>query len=478
MYDILSQKNKEFQCTCHHSHDVVCDRCEALKQVLKEIKEKVQEASIDDEHRNRVKFNFNHCETAISAWKAHLIQSALREEAKQDVLKDLDNKSCLVIVDWAMKFLPLKYRENMCEFFGKRGRSWHVSAVITRNGGCLEVECFVHIFNSCTQNNYAVASIYEHLFRTIKLEYPAITKAFLRSDNAGCYHNGPLLLCLPDIGKRTGVNIVRYDFSYPQAGKDKCDSKTAPIKAHIRRFLNEKNYVGTAEEMKTALESHGGLRGCRVAVVEMESSKELNEGNKIPEISLLYNFKYENNGVRVWKAYNVGSGKLLTNRSLSIQHQDLPSLKVIGPFGPRQREQGVMRQSSCSSSEIFSCSESTCVLTFKTQREAEDHMDSGKHVKELESVSTYDKIRLKWAYSVTGISSMGGAASVSEEELTPSATATEFCNMGWALKTTSKRPRLGDNVKRYLIEKFNTGERSSSKIDPLSVSREMKLVKD
>ena len=31
-----------------------------------------------------------------------------------------------------MKFLPLRYRERMSEFFGKRGKSWHVSAVITR----------------------------------------------------------------------------------------------------------------------------------------------------------------------------------------------------------------------------------------------------------------------------------------------------------------------------------------------------------
>ena len=220
-YSLSDSKNKEFQCMCQHEHDVVCDRCEALKQVLKDIKEKIVESSIDEEHRNRVKFDFNHCQTAISAWKAHLVRSVLQEEAKQDVLRDLDDQSCLIIVDWAMKFLPLKYRENMCEFFGKRGRSWHVSAVITRNDDRLEVECFVHIFNSCTQNNYAVASIYEHLLRTIKVEYPAITKAFLRSDNAGCYHNGPLLLCLPDIGKRTCVTIARYESAYSPLCKRK-----------------------------------------------------------------------------------------------------------------------------------------------------------------------------------------------------------------------------------------------------------------
>ena len=57
------------------------------------------------------------------------------------------------------------------------------------------------------------------------------------------------------------------------------------MKAHIRRFVNENNDVTTAEEMKKALESHGGLRGCRVAVVEIDPSKDLHEANKIPDIS-------------------------------------------------------------------------------------------------------------------------------------------------------------------------------------------------
>ena len=189
------------------------------------------------------------------------MRTVLQEEAKQAALDKLDDEICLIIVDWAVKFLPLKYRETMCEFFGKRGLSWHISAVVTKKDSRIEVECFVHIFNFCTQNNYTVASIFEHLFQTIKAEYQSIRKAFVISDNAGCYHNGPLLLCLHKVVKNVGVNLIRLDFSEPQAGKDICDRKTAPMKAHIRRFVNENNDVTTAEEMKKALESHGGLRG-------------------------------------------------------------------------------------------------------------------------------------------------------------------------------------------------------------------------
>ena len=124
---------------------------------------------------------------------------------------------------------------QMSEFFGTSGMSRHVSAVITRlqAEGRYEVECFVHLFNICNQNSFAVMSVIEHLLQTIKLEYPSGSKAFLRPDNASCYHNGPLILSLPVIEGRVGVMPVRYDFSVPQAGKDICDRKTMAMKAHI-----------------------------------------------------------------------------------------------------------------------------------------------------------------------------------------------------------------------------------------------------
>ena len=75
------------------------------------------------------------------------------------------------------------------------------------------------------------------------------------------------------------------------------------MKAPIKRWVNEKHDVLSAEDMKTALESHGGIKGCRrAAVVEVDGTKETNSDNKIPGISVLNNFQYEKTGIRVWKA--------------------------------------------------------------------------------------------------------------------------------------------------------------------------------
>jgi hypothetical protein len=90
----------------------------------------------------------------------------------------------------------------------------------------------VHILEKCTPDWFSVASTLEHLFQTIKEENPELERVFVRSDNAGCYHNAPLTLSLPGIAKRSKMQIIRYDFSEAQAGKDACDRKIAPMKAH------------------------------------------------------------------------------------------------------------------------------------------------------------------------------------------------------------------------------------------------------
>ena len=66
----------------------------------------------------------------------------------------------------------------MSEFFGKRGWSWHISAVTTHSqaeGKC-QVECFVYLFYTYKQNSFAVRSVIEHILNTIKIEYPSINK--------------------------------------------------------------------------------------------------------------------------------------------------------------------------------------------------------------------------------------------------------------------------------------------------------------
>ena len=175
---------------------------------------------------------------------------------------------------------------------------------------------------------------------------------------------------------------------------------------------------------------------------------------------LLYNFKFEDSGVRVWKAYNIGEAKLLKYKNLQIQPQDIASLVVKQPFGPRQKECGVIGEKVASQSEFFSCSESTCVLTFKSEREAQAHMDSGKHVKELESVSLYDTIRLRWAERVTGISNVAQEASAVFAHEESASSKTIASSMGWATEGSQARKKSFFEPLKELVKKCTCKGRS------------------
>ena len=65
-----------------------------------------------EEEKGRLRFEYTESVRNIQAWKAHLLRSSNQEEAKQHILQKLDENACFAIMEWAMKFLPVQYREQ------------------------------------------------------------------------------------------------------------------------------------------------------------------------------------------------------------------------------------------------------------------------------------------------------------------------------------------------------------------------------
>ena len=63
-------------------------------------------------------------------------------------------------------------------------------------------------------------------------------------------------------------------------------------------------------QLKTAIESGQGTTGVKASYVAAKPSSTFNI--KWDGISLLNNFEYDETGVRVWRAFNVGSGKVVS----------------------------------------------------------------------------------------------------------------------------------------------------------------------
>ena len=136
-------------------------------------------------------YDFQKAAKAINQWKAHIMRSTNQDRAKQDILENLGCSSDLIVMDWAMKFLQMRYREKQSDWYGKRGLSWHISSVMSTEK--LQVTSYAHLFDQCTKDWYAVASVIEHLLTHLKTKQPLLERVYLRSDEAGCYHSNFLI---------------------------------------------------------------------------------------------------------------------------------------------------------------------------------------------------------------------------------------------------------------------------------------------
>lgn len=81
----------------------------------------------------------------------------------------------------------------------------------------------------------------------------------------------------------------------------------ATCKNHICIYLNEGRDVTTAEQMRCARLSHGGVESVRVAA--LQSLNETEELQKIPAISKLNNFQHTSGSLRVWRACDISQEK-------------------------------------------------------------------------------------------------------------------------------------------------------------------------
>ena len=372
-----------------------------------------------------------------------------------------------------------------------------------------QTRTFIHLFDECNQNWFSVASIIEDSLITVKRQESRLNEAFLRSDNAGCYHCAFLLLSLPSLGQRVGVRIARYDFSEAQAGKDICDRRAAALKSHIRRYINEGNDVETASDMKAAIDSHGGVKGCYSVVCKVDERSQNMTKHSLSGIQSLNNFMFSESGeIIAWRAYNVGPGKVFSAASLArlgtpqgptnLQvHQGFNSPDMLtgvfrAPSSTREQqpaaptmkpiaEEGIQLEEQ--ESVVFGCPEEGCIKVYQSHSSLQRHLDAEKHLLALERESTYDVIKKKWAETCKSISGSymeaahpptSASASVSHSQ---SEGAPPTADMGWALKKTKKSVHFTTKVRQFLREVFLQGEATGNKATAEDVAARMRSMR-
>ncbi|CAB4004224.1 Hypothetical predicted protein [Paramuricea clavata] len=236
-YALSFPNDENYTNSCDHEHKGKCDRCSIFPETLADICASLEEVNCPLEEKENMEYVTTQAGQHIRSWKAHILRSINQDAARHDILKVLDSHSALIVLDWAMKFIPRKYRESQRDWFAKRGLPWHIAVLTKKNDdGDLQVLTYLHLFKSCSQDSGAVVAIIRDVLSQLSTIAPEVHTVYLRQDNAGCYHSALTLLSLPTIERSTGIQIRRIDFSDPQGGKGACDRKAAHIKTHMNKY--------------------------------------------------------------------------------------------------------------------------------------------------------------------------------------------------------------------------------------------------
>ncbi|CAB4008859.1 Hypothetical predicted protein [Paramuricea clavata] len=478
-FGLSDPNDPDFQEHCAHQHLLTCPQCDDITSCLEKVYQIIKAGETlsfySDEQQDDLLYDVKRASDAIKEWKAHIMRSVNQECAKKDIIGKLDQTSCFLIIDWAVKFLQLRYREKQSDWYGKRELSWHISSVITRSqSNTTEVISYAHLFDQCTQDWYAVTSILENLLEHLKVRNPLLQKVYLRSDESRCYHNNLLIAAMKDVGKRVGVAVDSYHYSEPQSGKDICDRILCPMKTSICTYCNEGHDVLTAVDMRDSLTKHPA-KGTTAAISVVNESRNTLSVHKIEQFSSFHNFRYESSGLRVWKSYGIGKEKPISHDDIYTKHQTPTMLLIPESQGfmiiPGSAKSRIAQKHARRSKIRHNCSNPLYMGALMLSRPLSKHIFS--------KLNQFDAIRRDWAQKFASVDiGYSKACSSNSTKLQTSevpATASLSLHQGWALSKPRSNARFSENVREYLTALFTLGERTGQKADPTQVAAGMRI---
>ena len=116
-YALSHPSEPKHSSACDHNHDAVCERCNLFSAAVSEIESVLEKVDIPLEEKEDMKFIMAQSKKNVYAWKAHLLRSVNQDEERVDIQNGLVDESALVVFDWAMKYVPRKYRESQTDWF-------------------------------------------------------------------------------------------------------------------------------------------------------------------------------------------------------------------------------------------------------------------------------------------------------------------------------------------------------------------------
>ena len=255
----------------------------------------------------------------------------------------------------------------------------------------------------------------------------------------------------------------------------------------MRAYLNSSHDIDSADQMYDAMTSSGSIPSLSVTLCDSVTAAQAGPYH-IDGVSFLLNIACTTKGIRVWRAYNIGPGKLIPGAEVNTAK--LPALKVnkshprtftvVTQHHTSSLTEGLQDNATnkveAKSTSLFACPEEGCEKTSPRHSSLLQHLDCGKHQLVLERETLFNKAALEYQHQLEG----HGRDTLEPILSAPIFSAgMQYSTMGWALKAgASRRTQFTATQRSYLTDKFRCGKETGRKADPASVARAMMTAKD
>jgi hypothetical protein len=150
----ISDDGSKYNLKCDHDHSRNCNDCILIEITIKEIEEETYKSNFNPETTVEFMDQISAYKNNIFEWEYHIMRTFCQDMIKNEVLNNLTDLDIYIHMNWAMKFIPISYRESQEQFFGKRGISWHVTCIVysdeTKSKKNLT---FIHLFDNTSQDS-------------------------------------------------------------------------------------------------------------------------------------------------------------------------------------------------------------------------------------------------------------------------------------------------------------------------------------
>ncbi|PAV66054.1 hypothetical protein WR25_27290 isoform L [Diploscapter pachys] len=321
-----------------HTHDAICDRCQAVKKVLGDVKDTAEQLKSeildklkgnpnDQKLKEKVNLYSRHTEkiviglSKIFEMKKHILRAAYSNavyikiyftfqqlvyfKVRADSIDELMDGDGLLTFDFAMKQEKARHRETQQQWYGKSGNEWHIVHVVANISGVLVEHNFVHILTGDLQDSATVVAILRHVLSELKKM--GILRVIIRSDNAKNYKCTTTISSIIDTQAEIGVQVLQYQFSETQAGKSSADRVAAIVKKKLGRFIAAGGDATTPKAFFDSIIVGQLIRATSIYLVSVEGEMPASN-SKLNGLSTLFDFTFTVNGFVSRRYHNFGKG--------------------------------------------------------------------------------------------------------------------------------------------------------------------------